>query len=234
MSNIAVVGTDTGVGKTVVTAGLVGRLRREGVDAVGVKPCQTGHPPDDDAGFVREACGDDAAAVCGRYLEPALAPAVAAAESDTELSYAAIREFCADALADAEVGVLEGIGGLRVPLAEGTEVVDLVAALDLPAVVVSRSGLGTLNHTALTVEALERRGVPVEGIVLNEYDGATIAERTNPAVLKRMTGLEISTLPTADLSDPAAAVDLVADLPWYADTDAGADGTEDRGPEPGD
>ncbi|PSP97089.1 dethiobiotin synthase [Halobacteriales archaeon QS_4_70_19] len=219
MSNFAVVGTDTGVGKTVVTAGLVGRLRREGVSAVGVKPCQTGHPPDDDAGFVRAACDTETAAVCGRYLEPALAPAVAADVADESLSYDAIREFCADALADAEVGVLEGIGGLRVPLADGQEVVDLVADLDLPAVVVSRSGLGTLNHTALTVEALERRGVEVGGIVLNEYAGETVAERTNPNVLERMTGHEVATLPPVDLDDPAAAVDLVADLPRYVDLD---------------
>jgi len=219
MSNFAVVGTDTGVGKTVVTAGLVGRLRREGVSAVGVKPCQTGHPPDDDAGFVCAACDTETAAVCGRYLEPALAPAVAADVADESLSYDAIREFCADALADAEVGVLEGIGGLRVPLADGQEVVDLVADLDLPAVVVSRSGLGTLNHTALTVEALERRGVEVGGIVLNEYAGETVAERTNPDVLERMTGHEVATLPPVDLDDPAAAVDLVADLPRYVDLD---------------
>jgi dethiobiotin synthetase len=217
MSRLAVVGTDTGVGKTVVTAGLVGRLREVGVDAVAVKPCQTGHPPDDDAGFVREACGTEAAAVCGDYLEPALAPEVAAERTGTDLSYREIREFCADALADAEVGVLEGIGGLRVPLAEGFEVVDLVSDLGLPAVVVARSGLGTLNHTALTVAALERRGVPVRGVVLNEYAAETVAERTNPRVIERMTDHGVATLPPADLSDPATAVDLVADLPRYTD-----------------
>jgi dethiobiotin synthetase len=219
MQNIAVVGTDTGVGKTVVTAGLVGRLRADGIDAVGVKPCQTGHPPDDDAGFVREACGDSEAAVCGRYLEPALAPAVAAAESGEDLSYGDIRDRCADALDEAEVGVLEGIGGLRVPLAEGREVVDLVADLGLPTVVVSRSGLGTLNHTALTVEALERRDVPVRGIVLNEHGGRTVAERTNPRVLEGMTDLPVATLAPVDLSDPSAAVELAADLPRYVDVD---------------
>ncbi|WP_276257397.1 dethiobiotin synthase [Haloglomus litoreum] len=219
VSNIAIVGTDTGIGKTVVTAGLVGRLRSEGIDAVGVKPCQTGHPPDDDAGFVREACGDESAGVCGRYLGPALAPAVAADEADAALSYEEVRSFCATELDAAEVGVLEGIGGLRVPLADGREVVDLVADLAVPAVVVSRSGLGTLNHTALTVEALERRDIPVRGIVLNEYEGATVAERTNPAALEELTGHTVATLPPTDLSDPSAAVGLVADLPRYVDID---------------
>jgi dethiobiotin synthetase len=107
----------------------------------------------------------------------------------------------------AECGVVEGIGGLRVPLADGREVVDLVADLAIPAVVVARSGLGTLNHTALTVDALRRRSIPVRGVVLNEYEGASTAERTNPDVLDRMLDVPVRTLPRLDLADPAAAVD---------------------------
>lgn len=204
--HLAVVGTDTGVGKTVVTAGIVGRLREQGVDALGIKPCQTGHPPDDDAAFVAAACGTDAAATCGRRLEPPLAPAVAAEQDGVDLSYEEIRATCERHLGDAEAGIVEGIGGLRVPLAEDREVVDLVADLDVPALVVSRSGLGTLNHTALTVEALERRDVDVVGVVLNEFAGETVAERTNPAVLERMTGLDVATVPPLDLDSPEAAV----------------------------
>jgi dethiobiotin synthetase len=204
---LAVVGTDTGVGKTVITAGLVGMLREDGVDARAIKPCQTGYPPDDDAGFVVEACGTDAAAICLRRLKPPLAPEVAADHEDMTLSYAEILSDCEQALAEAERGVIEGIGGLRVPLAEGREVIDLVADLDLPTVVVARSGLGTLNHTALTIEVLRRREIPVLGVVLNKYEGATVAERTNPAVMERMTDLPIRTLPPLDLTDPTAAVD---------------------------
>ncbi|MFC7153944.1 dethiobiotin synthase [Halomarina halobia] len=206
---LAVVGTDTGVGKTVVTAGLVGWLRETGVDARAIKPAQTGCPPDDDAGFVADACGTDAAATCVERFGPPLAPAVAAEREGRTLSYAAVRDGCERALADAEVGVVEGIGGLRVPLTADREVVDLVADLRLPAVVVARSGLGTLNHTALTVEALERRDVEVRAVVLNEFEGATAAERTNPAVLERMVGIGVRTLPPTDLTDPRAAIPLV-------------------------
>ncbi|WP_136715269.1 dethiobiotin synthase [Halorientalis salina] len=205
-ADFAVVGTGTGVGKTVVTAGLVGWLRDEGHDARAIKPCQTGYPPDDDAEFVAEACGTDAAATCLRRLEPALAPAVAADVAEESLCYDELLTGCESALADSEVGVVEGIGGLRVPLADGREVIDLVADLSLPTVVVSRSGLGTLNHTALTVEALERRNVPVRGIVLNEYEGATLAERTNPEVLSEMTDESVATLSPIQLSDPADVV----------------------------
>jgi dethiobiotin synthetase len=205
--DFVVVGTDTGVGKTVVTAGLVGMLRADGIDARAIKPCQTGYPPYDDAGFVTEACGTEAAATCLQRLEPALAPEVAAEREGVTLSYAEILSGCEQALADAECGVVEGIGGLRVPLADGREVVDLVDDLDLSALVVARSGLGTLNHTMLTVEALRRRQIPILGIVLNEYDGATIAERTNLPVMEQMTGQTVCTLPSLDLEHPRSAVE---------------------------
>jgi len=209
--DLAVVGTDTGVGKTVVTAGLVGMLREGGVDARAIKPCQTGYPPDDDAGFVADACGTDEAATCLRRLEPPLAPEVAAREAGTTLSYDSILADCRAALSETDRGIVEGIGGLRVPLADGREVIDLVADLGLPAVVVARSGLGTLNHTALTVGALRRRDVPVRGVVLNEYEGAFVAERTNPDVLRSMTDCQVATLPPVDLTDPSAAIDAVSE-----------------------
>lgn len=211
MTRLAVVGTDTGVGKTVVTAGLVRQLRDDGVDARAVKPAQTGHPPDDDAGFVREACADGDAALCCRYLEPPLAPTVAAEREGKDLYYEAVRGDCEAALEGAEVGVVEGIGGLRVPLAGEREVVDLVADLGCEAVVVARSSLGTLNHSALTVAALRRRDVPVRYVVLNEYEGATVAERTNPGVLEEMTGLPVHTVPPLDGREPGEMAAAVAD-----------------------
>lgn len=206
MRDFAVVGTGTGVGKTVVTAGLVGWLRATGRTARAVKPAQTGYPPDDDAGVVAAACGSDDAAMCLQRLEPALAPAVAADVANAELSYARLRQETADALAPSDPGVMEGIGGLRVPLADGFEVLDLVADLGLPAVVVAESGLGTLNHTALTVDALRDRGLAVSGIVLNRYEGTSIAERTNPDVLASMTDASVHTLPPLSLDTPGDAI----------------------------
>ncbi|GAA0450101.1 dethiobiotin synthase [Halococcus dombrowskii] len=210
-TGFAVVGTDTGVGKTVVTAGLVGWLRDEGVDARAIKPVQTGFPTDDDATFVREVCGTDDASTCGKRLQPALAPRIAAAEAGVELSYGAIRRECERALAASEVGVLEGIGGVRVPLTEAHDVLDLVADLGLDAVVVACADLGTLNHTALTVEALAQRGVTTHAVVLNQYTGESTAERTNPAAIERMTGVPAHTLSPLDLETPTNAVRGVRD-----------------------
>lgn len=202
----AVVGTDTGVGKTLVTAGLVGWLREEGYDASAIKPVQTGYPPDDDAAFVADACGTDGAATCSRRLEPALAPAVAASVAEETLQYETIRDDVAGRLAEANPGVLEGVGGLRVPLADGRDVLDLVVDLELSAVVVAQSGLGTLNHTALSVSALRRRAVDVSAIVLNRYDGESLAERTNPDVLAAMTDCPVYTMPTIAIEEPPDAV----------------------------
>lgn len=216
---LAIVGTDTGVGKTVVTAGITRWLRENGADARAIKPVQTGCSPDDvddsrssarraklvgDAGFVAEACADPDAARCHRYLEPPLAPRVAAAQADENLTYESVRRACEKAAAEASLPIVEGIGGLRVPLAEDREVIDLVADLDATAIVVARSGLGTLNHSALSVEALERRGVDIAGIVCNEYAGASVAERTNPAELERMTGYDVETVPPLEGETPRA------------------------------
>jgi dethiobiotin synthetase len=204
-----VAGTDTGVGKTVVTAGLTGWLREAGVDARAVKPCQTGHPPDDDAGVVRAACNDPDAAVCHRYLEPPLAPRVAADRTDTDLSYEAILDDCRESVGAADHAIVESIGGLRVPLADDREVLDLAADLGLPALVVARSGLGTLNHSALTVDALRGGDVPVRGVVLNDYAADSVAERTNPEELRRMLDCPVWTVGPLELSEPSAAVDGV-------------------------
>ncbi|WP_199174713.1 dethiobiotin synthase [Halegenticoccus soli] len=214
MTGVFVVGTDTGVGKTVVTAGLTARLRDAGLAARAIKPAQTGYPPDDDAAFVADACGTPEAATALRRLEPPLAPRVAAERADDPLDYDALLAGCRRALDRAEVGIVEGIGGVRVPLAGDAEVIDLVADLDLPAVVVARSGLGTLNHTALTVDALARRGVRVHAVVLNRYRAATVAERTNVAELERMTGRPAFTVPPSAGGDPAAlAADVREALP---------------------
>ncbi|MXR52511.1 dethiobiotin synthase [Halovenus sp. WSH3] len=213
--SLAVVGTDTGIGKTVVTAGLVSSFRESGYDARAIKPAQTAFPEDDDAAYVAAACGEESAAVRLRSRPEPLAPAVAARRADDPISYESLLADTREALAESEVGIVEGAGGLRVPLSNEPrrEIVDLVADLSVSAVVVARSGLGTLNHTALTVEALRRRDVPVEGVVLNQYDGETVAERTNPDELERMCSCPVWTVPTVELEVPRDATALTEHLP---------------------
>lgn len=214
---LAVVGTDTGVGKTVVTAAIVARLRAEGVDARAVKPAQTGYPEDDDADVVQWACDDEAAAVRLRTYGEPLAPAVAARRADEPIVYDDLLSDTQAAVTDGEFSVVEGAGGLRVPLSNDPrrEIVDLVADLDVPALVVSRSGLGTLNHTALTVAALRRLEVPILGVALNRYEGATVAERTNPEELEHMCDCPVWKLPESPLETRADVRELATELPRF-------------------
>jgi len=216
--NVAVVGTDTAVGKTVVTAALVRKLREEGTQARAVKPVQTGYPEDDDAGYVQWACRSDEAAHRLRTFEEPLAPAVAARRAGDSIDYDRLLDRAQSFLDDADSGgstIVEGAGGLRVPLSNAprVEIIDLVADLDIPALVVARSGLGTLNHTALTVEALRACDIPILGVVLNRYEGESVAERTNPTELERMCRCPVWTLPEMALETPDDVAALGASIP---------------------
>ena len=87
--------------------------------------------------------------------------------------------------------VVEGIGGVKVPLGETTYVVDLIEALRLPALLVSRPGLGTLNHTLMSLDALSEKKVPVLGVLFNGGTGKTLAEKTNPETLQDHTTVQV-------------------------------------------
>jgi dethiobiotin synthetase len=171
MRGLFVTGTDTGVGKTEVTCALVRGARAAGLDAVAMKPAQSGHDAGEpsDAERLRDASGgvEPLEALCPYTLRAPLAPAVAARLEGIAISLPRIVD-AARALAARHAAVLvEGAGGLLVPLAEGATYADLAVALALPVLVVARAGLGTVNHAALTIEALRSRGLAVAAIVLN-------------------------------------------------------------------
>jgi len=174
---IVVTGTDTGVGKTYVSAA----LSRPG--SAYVKAAQTGD--DDDAATVRELSGADTFTLAS-YPEP-LAPATAARRANMETVL--MREVAAfvDELPHEHV-IVEGAGGLLVELdQEGGTIADLAALLQAPLIVVARAGLGTLNHTALTIEAIERRGLRCLGIVIGAWpQDPDLASRCNLEDLERI------------------------------------------------
>jgi dethiobiotin synthetase len=150
---VVVTGTDTGVGKTYVSAALR--------PAVYVKAAQTGS--DDDAATVRELSGAEVHTLA-RYPDP-LAPETAARRAGVDcITPHEIAAFCSQF----EDVVIEGAGGLLVRFGGGT-IADVAALLDAPLIVVARAGLGTLNHTALTVEAIERRGLRCLGVVIGSW-----------------------------------------------------------------
>jgi dethiobiotin synthetase len=190
VTDFLVTGTDTGVGKTVVAAGLVLALRARGLRAVGFKPAETGVAAGGiaDSDLLARASGVDEplARPLLRLVEP-LAPPVAAERAGLVLDPSEI-DRRVRALRDRGFTiVLEGAGGVAVPLAWGCTALDLAQRLGLSAVVVGRAGLGTLNHTWLTVEALRTREIPVHAIILNgRRSPPDLAEATNPDALARL------------------------------------------------
>lgn len=213
-----ITGTDTGVGKTVATCAIAWALRRQGVGSVGVcKPFSSGCRRDRE-GLVSE----DAEALAHfadcrhplhiinpiRFAAP-LAPAVAAAQawthreheqaSDTPIDWPALRRSLEQLDATSDVLLIEGIGGLMVPLdplQPRYTLLDLAAAIGYPVLVVARSTLGTLNHAAMTIRLLQGARCRVAGIVMNGFD-ADVAQAqdasvsTNRQWLERLTGVKV-------------------------------------------
>lgn len=216
--DLLVTGTDTGVGKTVIAAALVTSLRARGVRAIGFKPVETGIRADEESDSEVLACASDERTVIAQPLlrlpEP-LAPAVAAERAGLEFDPDAIEARIRELRREGYTVVVEGAGGVMVPLGWGFTILDIAQSCDLDAVVVARAGLGTLNHVALTVMVLRSREIPIRGIVLNgRSESPDLAELTNPAALSRMLhGVRVVEVPRVLIGDPVrSAAQIVSRL----------------------
>ncbi|MDR3636775.1 MAG: dethiobiotin synthase [Isosphaeraceae bacterium] len=230
MPGLFVVGTDTGVGKTFVAAAIARALVSQGLRVGVLKPVATGatrHGDElisDDAELLAAALGQQVPRrrVVPLVFEEALAPCVAARRAGSPLTQLQIEQATSEALAwwesCADVVVVEGIGGFLCPLAEETTVADLAVTLDYPLVIVARRGLGTLNHTLLTVEAARRRGLRIAGIVLNAAELTTNprAEATNAEELARRLGGVAILAELPHQPDTALLSNLIVPLNWYS------------------
>ncbi len=215
LKGIFVTGTDTNVGKTWVAAGLTAVLRRWGLKATYFKPVQSGCPEEGgrliptDARFARDLAElpESLELLTPIVLRLPLAPAVAAAEEKVSVNLDRVAGAIEELARRYDFFVIEGAGGLFVPLA-GTEflVLDMVRWLKLPLLVVARPGLGTINHTALTVVCAQQVGLPVAGVVLNRYpEKPSLAEATNPDIIAAITKVPIlgRAPEVPDLASPA-------------------------------
>jgi len=198
---VLVTGTDTGVGKTVTTAALAVRHLRAGRSIVVVKATQTGVAPgaEGDVDVVRRLSGAVHTVELVRLGAP-LAPESAARRAGTELPTAAElagRIVAAAAATGADVVLIEGAGGVAVRIdLNGATVLDLGRALavhgDVHVVVVAHAGLGTLNHTALTVSAIHAAGLAIAGLVIGSWPAVPdLAATVNRDDLPRVTGLPL-------------------------------------------
>jgi dethiobiotin synthetase len=197
LRGIFVTGTDTGVGKTVITAGVAAALRSEGMDVGVCKPIQSGHLATDPEGDTIQLLSlsgvEDAPAMVNRYsFSAALAPLVAARLEDQTISADEVIGHVAQMDGVHDSLLVEGAGGFMVPLAPGWTVANLAGTLGFPVLIVARPGLGTVNHTVMTAMMIQASGLEVAGVVLNGWGPDTDADsRDNAAMIEEFGGVNV-------------------------------------------
>ena len=216
---IFITGTDTGVGKTVVAATLARLLRMNGVSVGVMKPVtsgcrlENGLPVSDDARLLCEAAGIELSDDVAPYrLREALAPAEAARIDGVRIDFAVIKNAFARLTAAYQYVIVEGAGGLMVPLSGGLLIADLARELELPLLVVARPGLGTINHTVLTCFAARQLGLQVAGVIVNGMpESPGLAEQGAPHQIGSLCGAAVLGIwPQRAESDEMTLVDELA------------------------
>jgi dethiobiotin synthetase len=218
MRGLFVTGTDTEVGKTVLAAAICAALAERGEKVAAFKPVVTGidEEPDDwphdhellaRVATVRQGPSDVAPLSYGPAVSPHLAAEMAGKPIEPHELAAAARK----ADEDADTLVCEGVGGLLVPLTPGYLVRDLAVELDLPVVIAARPGLGTINHTLLTIEAARAVGLDVAGVVMTPWPkDPDEMVRSNKETIERFGSVDVAGLPETDAD---ALADAGRELP---------------------
>lgn len=207
MRGVFVTGTGTEVGKTVVVAAIARTLLASGETVAVFKPAVTGleEAGEPDHALLRRAAGSeqsDEEIAPYRYGPPA-SPHLAAALAGEEIDPRRLVAGARAAAAGADVLVCEGVGGLLVPLSPSYLVRDLAAELDLPLVIAASPGLGTINHTLLTIEAARAAGLTVDAVVLTPWPAEPgRLEESNRETIGSLGEVRVETLPRLDLGDP--------------------------------
>jgi dethiobiotin synthetase len=209
VDGVFVTGTGTDVGKTVVAAAIARTLAVAGREVAVFKPALTGldDPGEPDHELLRRAAGSrqaDEEIAPYRYGPPA-SPHLAAELAGETIDPALLRDGARTAAERADVLVCEGVGGLRVPLAGDYLVIDLAVDLGLPVAIAASPGLGTINHTLLTIESARAAGLEVRLVVLTPWPQApSRIERSNRETIAALGEVEVRTLPRLDLDDPSS------------------------------
>lgn len=217
-----VTGTDTGVGKTVLSASIGAAMAAAGEPVRAHKPVLTGldeptepgdWPPDHE--LLAGACGMRPEEVAPLRYGPAVSPHLAAELAGERIDPDRLLAAARDAAAAGHTLVVEGVGGLLVPLAEDYAVCDLAAALGLPVVIAARPGLGTINHTLLTLRTARTAGLDVRAIVLTPWPAAPSAlEHSNRETVARLGAIDVHGLPPVPGPGGDELARAGATLPW--------------------
>jgi dethiobiotin synthetase len=211
-----ITGTDTDVGKTVLACAIAATLADAGHGVrvfkpvvTGIGDAQPGRAPDHDLLRAAARSSQSAQSVAPYRFDPPVSPHLAAESAGTHVEPLHLLGACAQAGAGGDVMVVEGVGGLLVPLARDYLVRDLAVALGFPVVVAARPGLGTISHTLMTVECARAAGLHVRAVVLTPWtDDPTTVERSNMETIGRITKLDVLGLPRQDACRPAVVPGL--------------------------
>jgi dethiobiotin synthetase len=214
MKRFFVTGTDTGVGKTFVTCALARRAVELKQRVFAFKPIETGCLPVDG-----QLVGEDQEALCraaGDWQQGALRgpyrfrrPAAPIVAADAPIDLDLIARVFSSGAANADLVLVEGAGGWRVPIAPSVDMSSLARRLELPVVVVARAGLGTINHSVLTIEAVQRDGLQVSFVLLSlQPDVDADLAASNVELIGSMTGMRVRTFVAADADLVLRLLDL--------------------------
>jgi dethiobiotin synthetase len=184
--------TDTGVGKTICTFVLGVLLKKQGFDAGVMKPVQCAGK---DAQYLKKALGlqDDLKTINPFYAPEALSPHLAFRRAGIRFDLRRVRDCLKKLQARHELVLVEGAGGLMAPVTDSYYNADLIADLKAEVIIVARPGLGTINHTLLTVHELNRRKLKIKGLVFcqSRPGSSGLPERTNPKEIERLSGVRV-------------------------------------------
>ncbi len=209
---IFITGTDTGVGKTYVAAGLIRAMKESGIQVCPMKPVETGCRvrkgelvPADANRLIRSAGIHEPLNLINPYrMKQPLAPAVAAESEGIRIRREKILSAYRRISHKYEMTVVEGAGGIMVPVHKKYLFLDLISDMNLPVLIVSRPGLGTINHTLLTISAAQNAGIIVLGVILNDPSGTKkdMSQKSNPDVIKKLGGVPVfGTIPFSSKKD---------------------------------
>jgi dethiobiotin synthetase len=218
MTGVVVTGTDTGVGKTIIAAGIAGAMRRDGIDVGVMKPIATGIPQKEgfkssDAELLARISGstDSEHEINPVFLPFEASPLTASRVLSIDIKLDEVFSSFKRLADKHEFIVVEGIGGVMVPIRKDYFVIDMIKELKLPVLIVSRAALGTLNHTLLTVKACKEYNLDISGIVINGVRENNIVEKNAGEIMQELTGVfVIGSIPFVEKLDTNDIVDLVS------------------------
>lgn len=199
MKSYFITGTDTGVGKTAITAALAASLRKRGIDVGVMKPVASGVPQktgfkSSDVALLHEAAkvNDAEEMINPVFLQVPTSPYDATKILNLEIDMRIISERFQHLLKVHQMLLVEGIGGIMTPITRNFFVADMIKEMKLETIIVTRSTLGTLNHTVMTFRMCKEYGITIKGMIINCFDEkGSLAERNAPSTLHEITGLPI-------------------------------------------